>query len=150
MLSDNKQTYSSDFATTKLFNAYQLCLVYFKMGDMSRILRFFEHNISPHSQEFTSFRANLDRLALRQKMKCRDTQEFILHLYAILANALMLDKQFKKASEVFYNICKLFNKWKTKSSTARRSPIHSHEFGVDEYIRTKASYAECLVHIGYY
>lgn len=37
---------------------------------------------------------------------------------------------------------------KRREGEARDPRPSRHEFGVDEYIRTKASYAECLMNVG--
>lgn len=63
----------------------------------------------------------------------------------------MIQKEYKKASKVFYSISKFYNQWKVSDKKAlAEDEIHPsrHEFGIDEYIRIKASYAECLMNVG--
>ena len=57
----------------------------------------------------------------------------------------MLTLDFKRANKVFYSLCKNYNLWKVKN---QNKVPHPFEFGVDEYIRVKASYAECLMNLG--
>ena len=66
----------------------------------------------------------------------------------MLADILMLEKQYRKASNVFLALCKVYNKWKFKFTPQEKILSHKHQFGVDDYIRTKGSYAECLMHLG--
>ena len=40
---DMKSMQDINHVRIRLYNAYQLCLVYFKIGDLTRVLRFFEH-----------------------------------------------------------------------------------------------------------
>lgn len=42
---------------------------------------------------------------------------------------------------------KVKNQLKFKEQAKKENP-EMHEFGVDEYIRTKASYAECIMNLG--
>jgi hypothetical protein len=58
----------------------------------------------------------------------------------------MIKNEYKKASRVFYAICKFYNQWKNARKATEQAS--RHEFGIDEYIRVKASYAECLMNVG--
>ena len=65
----------------------------------------------------------------------------------------MMENEYKKSSKVFYNISKFYNYWKVKkiSHSLQTGDVQlprKYEFGVDEYIRAKASYAECLMNVG--
>lgn len=62
----------------------------------------------------------------------------------------MMEGMYKKSSRVFYNISKYYNYWKvrTNSNQGHLSKPQRYEFGVDEYIRAKANYAECLMNVG--
>ena len=68
----------------------------------------------------------------------------------MLADTLMLEKQYKKAAAAFLTLCKIYSKWKFKFTLQDKITAQRHQFGVDDYIRTKASYAECLMHLGQY
>ena len=78
-------------------------------------------------------------------------QNYTLHIESIYADSLMLLGENKLASKSYYQLCKNYNKWKVKQQvkyTAPSNPPLSNEFGVDEYIRTKANYAGCLMNLG--
>lgn len=78
-------------------------------------------------------------------LKTPSCGDHILHILLLLADSLMLIKEYKKGSKVFYSLSKHYNLWKVKANTPCESGMI---FGVDEYIRTKASYAECLMNLG--
>ena len=129
----------SEQLKTRILNAHMLCLVYLKLGEFGRIQKFVEGEI----------KELLERL-MDKNMRERDVQNHVLHIQQILADGLMMEDQYKKSSRVFYNISKYYNYWKVrKVSTAGHvaAPL-KYEFGVDEYIRAKASYAECLMNVG--
>lgn len=65
----------------------------------------------------------------------------------------MQAKQYQKASQTFYTLCKLYNRWKVKNNGrvaasaephAEASNVLTIDFGTDDYILTKANYSECL------
>ena len=114
--SDMKSAQDISHVRTKLYNAYQLCLVYFKMGDTARVLRYFEHTHSNNQ----SFRSQIDKISQRSNSKCKHIENYILYLYQMLADTYMLQQQPKKASNVFYSVCKFYNKWKVQNSTQDR------------------------------
>lgn len=60
----------------------------------------------------------------------------------------MMMNEYKKSSKVFYNISKYYNYWKVRKITPLQKMSSKYEFGVDEYIRAKASYAESLMNVG--
>jgi len=61
----------------------------------------------------------------------------------------MATNAFKLASDVFYQVCKLYNRWKVNNQIQEAiSESRISEFGVDDYIRSKASYAESLMNLG--
>ena len=55
------------------------------------------------------------------------------------------------ANETFYTVCKVYNRWKIneeENNEAANEAKESVEFGVDDYIRAKADYAESLMYLG--
>ena len=81
----------------KLYNGLQLMTVYFHFGDYNRILQYFD--------------SQLHSLIDNPKVQQTDVK---LCIYSILADSLMLNHEFKRASKVFYTLCKLYNKCKIK------------------------------------
>ena len=79
-------------------------------------------------------------------------QNYCLHILALVADSLMQAKQFKRASQTFYTLCKVYNRWKVKNTgrVAAQNLAHADskafniDFGTDDYIQTKANYSECL------
>lgn len=59
---------------------------------------------------------------------------------------MLAESQFNESTNVFYLACKVYNRWKINN--ANQTFTCSLEFGVDDYIRTKASYAESLMNTG--
>jgi hypothetical protein len=50
---------------------------------------------------------------------------------------------------VYYLTCKVYNRWKINNQGGFGADRDLEaEFGVDDYIRTKASYAESLMNLG--
>lgn len=45
-------------------------------------------------------------------------------------------------------MCKLYNRWKVNNQTSETAESLVTEFGVDDYITSKASYAESLMNMG--
>lgn len=126
--------------TTRFYSAYMLCLVNSRLGDHNRVIKFAETELKDIMEK------HMDK-----KLKSQEIQNFILHLQQILADSFLIEGEYKKAAKVFYSICKCYNQWKVtkrKEVEARDPRPSPHEFGVDEYIRTKASYAECLMNLG--
>ena len=99
-----------------------LCYIFYKIGEFAKVIR--------HSETL-----NLDT-----------TSEKVFHLLLMVAESYMVQQEYRKASKVFYKLCKTYNKSKKLGL-----PPNNHsksEYGVDDYIRTKASYAECLMNMG--
>lgn len=44
----------------------------------------------------------------------------------MLADILMLEKQYRKASNVFLALCKVYNKWKFKFTPQEKILSHKH------------------------
>jgi hypothetical protein len=60
----------------------------------------------------------------------------------------IIKAEFGKSSTVFNQVLKLYEKWK-HNTYHEFSPLHQkHEFLHDDYIFTKASYAETLMALG--
>ena len=55
---------------------------------------------------------------------------------------------------MFYEVCKIYNRWKINNRTLQEvsdlDPVHMRifEFGIDDYIKAKASYAESIMNCG--
>ena len=58
----------------------------------------------------------------------------------------MLRLEFKKASQIFFIVCKLYNRWKINIKVSAAE--NNTEFGMDDYIRTKSRYAESIMQMG--
>lgn len=71
-----------------------LCHIYFKIGEFSKVIR--------HSESL-----NLDK-----------TSDHGLHILLMEAESHMVLQEYRKASKVFYKICKMYNRSK-KLLTAR-------------------------------
>lgn len=93
----------------------------------------------------------------------------LLFIYQILADVFLRSGHHKKASQIFYNLSKIYNKWKIKASKvvqraiqipSRKSSLaatvariheaelHPLDFGADDYIWVKLAYATCLMRLG--
>lgn len=124
----------------KLFNGYQLMTVYFKTNDYDRIVKFYDQELSDIIKK------------IKDKKDIGETQNHILHIESILADSLMMLANHRRANKVFYNLCKYYNHAKVKNQDkfkdVKVNSPEMHEFGVDEYIRVKASYAECIMNLG--
>ena len=134
-----QQVAPSSAATLRVFNSFQLLTLYFKLGDFHRVSRFCEQSALP----------TIDPLISQPPAPL--VQNYILHIYSLLADSLMMLSEYKRACKMFYSLCKHYNNWKVpKKHKFEKAKIETlpHEFGVDEYIRTKASYAECLMNLG--
>ena len=87
-----------------------------------------------------------------------EVQNYVLFLLQIHGDALMATKEFKQAGVLYYQVCKVYNRWKVNNrimdvvepcdATAADLTREVCEFGVDDYIRTKASYAESIMNMG--
>ena len=87
-----------------------------------------------------------------------EIQNYVLFLLQIHGDSLMATKDFKQASRLYYQVCKVYNRWKVNNrvmdvlqdadATAGDLSKEVCEFGVDDYIRTKASYAESIMNMG--
>lgn len=68
----------------------------------------------------------------------------------------MKNAEFENAKNIFYNICKIYNRWKVNNRSIKSDfpELTSEtediviEFGVDDYIKAKANYAESIMNIG--
>lgn len=55
---------------------------------------------------------------------------------------------------MFYDVCKIYNRWKINNRTLQEiqdldpSEARIFEFGVDDYIKAKANYAESIMNCG--
>ena len=89
------------------------------------------------------------KLSKEASLSDNELQNYVLHIQQILGECHMATKDFKKASLIFYQVCKLYNRWKVNNQTQLpEQDSNVTEFGVDDYIRSKASYAESLMNLG--
>lgn len=116
------------------------------MQDFPRIIRF----LSTNTAKNLYIKDLLSKLSLEGTLSDNDLQNYVLFTHWALGTALLQTKEYVKANDTFYLICKLYNRWKINNEAAARMPEGqaSVEFGVDDYIRAKASYAECLMNLG--
>lgn len=143
-----------DISRLRLLNVYMLMKCYCQAGDHSRVVRFLSSN-TEQNQYFADLLAKLSREA---NLSDTEIQNYVLFLLQIHGDSLMSTKEFKKASELYYLVCKVYNRWKVNNkmmdvmqmadATASDMTKEVCEFGVDDYIRTKASYAESIMNMG--
>lgn len=70
------------------------------------------------------------------------------------AESLIRKGYNEEAKNIFYDICKVYNRWKINNRTLQDisdlDPNNDRifEFGIDDYIKAKASYAESIMNCG--
>ena len=95
--------------TLRVYNAYLLLLLYFRLGEFEKVLKFVE------SDQDRFFKDSFSKLSGKVGLKSADLENYILQIYQIHADSLMMTEQYKKANKVFYTLCKVYNKWKVKN-----------------------------------
>lgn len=77
---------------------------------------------------------------------------YCLHIWTLIADSYVQAKNYQRASQAFYTLCKVYNRWKVKQTgriiPENFAPANSKaaviEFGTDDYILAKANYSTCL------
>lgn len=83
-----------------------------------------------------------------------DLQNYVLFIYQLYAESLLRKSHNEEAKAIFYDVCKVYNRWKINNRTlleiADLDPDDQRifEFGIDDYIKAKASYAESIMNCG--
>jgi hypothetical protein len=95
--------------TLRVYNAYLLLLLYFRLGEFEKVVKFVE------SDQDRFFKDSFSKLSGKVGLKSADLENYILQIYQINADSLMMTEQYKKANKVFYTLCKVYNKWKVKN-----------------------------------
>ena len=73
------------------------------MNDYSRVIKFYESEVNELVKKYF------------HKKNMGQTENYILHIESILADSLMVTNDFKRASKVFYSLCKYYNNVKIKT-----------------------------------
>lgn len=138
-----------EIVETRLLNMYMLAKLWIRIDDFDRVIRI----LSTNTKANLYIKDLLEKLSKEPNIALNSVQNYVLYIYYFLGDAYMQTKQFKKASQVYYLACKIYNRWKVNNMTYELNQIGDGEstlveFGVDDYIRTKARYAESIMHFG--
>ena len=104
----------------------------------------------------------LESVCARQRVQRRLASN-CLHILALKAECLLLTEQFAKGAQTFNQVCHLYNFWDFQTNNGqhiqdednflpadeqhlmRKLNSSALEFGVDDYIKSRAGLAECLM-----
>jgi tetratricopeptide (TPR) repeat protein len=130
----------------RLKNAYLLVRANLQAGDHHRIIRFLSYNTVANLY----VKDLVQKLSLESSLNDVDMQNYVLFIFEALGQSFHAAKEYSDAAQTFYQVCKVYNRWKINNQidTALPDAQDSIEFGVDDYIRAKASYAESLMNMG--
>mmetsp|Transcript_40874 Transcript_40874/g.62294 ORF Transcript_40874/g.62294 Transcript_40874/m.62294 type:complete len:245 (+) Transcript_40874:501-1235(+) len=132
----------------RLLNVFMLMKLYFKSGDFERVIRFLSENTKANMY----IKDLMEKLAKEANLANRMIQNYVLYLYQILAHSYAQKNIFDKAKSTYFILCKIFNRWKVNNRAYEMADEESDlvvaEFGIDDYIRAKAGYAEAIMNLG--
>ena len=96
----------------RLTNVYMMILLYFKSGDFERIVRYLTEN----TKQNLNLKELLDTFSkepnVNRQCGMRGVDDVVCYLYQILADSLMQTQEWKRASDTYYLVCKMHNRWK--------------------------------------
>lgn len=101
-----------DIIRLRLHNAHLLMKAYFKASDYARIVRFLTENTKANMY----IKDLILKLSREGSLQDNELQNYVLHIQQILGECHMATKDFKKASTTFYQVCKLYNRWKVNNT----------------------------------
>eukprot|EP00347_Sterkiella_histriomuscorum_P023783 403333405 len=144
-----KQIYSMNdqtFVFLRLYSAFLLISLYNFIGDHQKITKYLEQN----TKSYMNLKQFLEHLLKKHKLK-KELSNYILQIYKFNSKALLSTQKYSKAVLVLSDISKLYDRWRTNQYTHMLDQLDVHiknEFGIDDYIESRSSEAECLMQLG--